>query len=135
IQCNYDSITNTVKLHQNDPFKNTIVKSQTFDIDSKQDNVIEGEKGTVLVFPKGCFKNSNGKIVDNNVKIELSEALSLEEMLLPNLATTAGGRLRETDGMSYSNGTANRQLLISHEDNPSHSEIPTSVKQAGTKVY
>lgn len=135
IQCNNNSITNTIKLHPNDPFKNTIVPSQTFDIDSKQDNVVEGENGTVVVCPKGCFKNAKGEIVEDNVKIELSEALSLEDMLLSNLTTTSDGKQLETDGMIYFNATANGEQLTINKDNPIHIEIPTTEKKAGMMAY
>lgn len=119
----------------NDPFKNTIVPSQTFDIDSKQDNVIEGKNGTVVVCPKGCFKNAKGEIVVDNVKIELSEALSLEDMLLSNLTTTSDGKQLETDGMIYFNVTANGEQLTINKDNPIHIEIPTTEKKAGMMAY
>lgn len=134
-QCSNNSITKTVKLLPNDPFKNTIVPSQTFDFDSRQDNVIEGEKGTVVVCPKGCFKNAKGEIVEDNVKIELSEALSLEDMLLSNLTTTSDGKQLETDGMIYFNATANGEQLMINKDNPIHIEIPTTEKKAGMMAY
>lgn len=134
-QCNNNSISNTVKLQANDPFKNTIVPSQIFDIDSKQDNVIEGNKGTVVVCPKGCFKNAKNEIVEDNVKVELSEALSLEDMLLSNLTTTSDGKQLETDGMIYFNATANGEQLTINKDNPIHIEIPTTEKKAGMMAY
>lgn len=134
-QCNNNSIPDTIKLHPNDPFKNAIVPSQTFDIDSKQDNVIEGENGTVVVCPKGCFKNAKGEIVEDNVKIELSEALSLEDMLLSNLTTTSDSKQLETDGMIYFNATANGEQLTINKDNPIHIEIPTTEKKAGMMAY
>ena len=134
-QCSNNPTTNQVKLNTNDPFKNTIVASQSFNIDSKQDNVIEGEKGTVVVCPKGCFKNAKGEIVEDNVKIELSEALSLEDMLLSNLTTTSDGKPLETDGMIYFNATANGEQLTINKDNPIHIEIPTTEKKAGMMAY
>ena len=134
-QCNNNSITKTVKLQANDPFKNTIVPSQIFDIDGKQDNVIEGENGTVVVCPKGCFKNANGQIVEEDVKIELSEALSIEDMLLSNLTTTSDGKQLETDGMIYFNATANGEQLAINKDNPIHIEIPTKKRKPGMMAY
>ena len=134
-QCNNNAITNTAKLQPNDPFKNTIVESQFFDIDSKQDNVIEGKNGTVIICPKGCFKNAKGEIVDDNIKIELSEALSLEDMLLSNLTTTSDGRQLETDGMIYFNATANGEQITINKENPVHIEIPTTEKKAGMMAY
>ncbi len=134
-QCKNNSIPDTVKLLPDDPFKNTIVPSQLFEIDSKQDNVVEGENGTVLVFPRGCFLNSSGEIVDEKVNIELSEALSLEDMLISNLTTTSDGKLLETDGMIYFNATANGEQLLINKDNPVHIEIPTSEKKQGMMAY
>ncbi len=137
IQCNNStySLTNTIKVHLNDPFKSTIVPSQSFDIDGKKDNVVEGENGTVVVCPKGCFKNSKGEIVENNIKIELSEALTLEEMLLSNLTTISNGKPLETDGMIYFNATANGEQLTINKDNPIHIEIPTTEKKPGMMAY
>jgi hypothetical protein len=134
-QCNNNSITNTFKLHPNDPFKNTIVPSQTFDINSQQDNVIEGKNGTIVVCPRSCFKNAKGEIVEDNVKIELSEALSLENMLLSNLTTTSNGIQLETDGMIYFNATANGEQLTINRDNPIYIEIPTTEKKVGMMAY
>jgi hypothetical protein len=135
VQCINNSSTNTVKLLPNDPFKNTIVPSQNFYIDSKHDNVIEGKNGTVVVLPKGCLKNAKGEIVEDKVKIELSEALILEDMLLSNLTTTSDGNQLETDGMIYFNATVNGEQLSINIDNPIHIEIPTSKKKAGMKAY
>lgn len=134
-ECNNNSFKNTIKLHPNDPFKSTIVPSQTFDIDSKQDNIIEGKNGTIVVCPTGCFKNAKGEIVEENVKIELAEALSLEDMLLSNLTTTSNGKQLETDGMIYFNATANGEQLTINKDNPIYIEIPTSERKAGMMVY
>lgn len=134
-QCNNNSITNTVKFHPDDPFKNTIVPSQTFVIDSKKDNIIEGEKGTVVVCPEGCFTDSKGEIVADNVTVELSEALSLNDMVLSNLTTTSDGNLLETDGMIYFNATANGEQLFVNKENPIHIEISAAGKEAGMMAY
>lgn len=134
-QCSNNTIPNTLKFHLDDPFKNTIAPSQLFDIDSKIDNVIEGENGTVVVCPKGCFLNSKGEIVETSVKIELSEALSLEDMLLSNLTTTSNGKLLETGGMIYFNATTNGEQLTINKKIPIHIEIPTNDKKAGMMAY
>jgi len=47
----------TIKVLSGDPFSKTMTPSQTFEIDAKQDNTIEGNNGTVILMPKGCFKN------------------------------------------------------------------------------
>lgn len=108
---------------------------QNFAIDSKNDTVIEGAKGTVIVCPKGCFRNSAGEIVTTNVNVVLTEALSLEDMLLSNLTTTSNGQSLETDGMIHISATANGENLTINKDNPIHIEIPTRHKKAGMFVY
>lgn len=135
VKCNNGVLNPTVKLHPNDPFKNTMVTSQLFEIDASQDNVIEGEDGTILVCPKGCFINSNGSLVTSKIKIELAEALSVENMLLSNLTTTSNGNPLETDGMIYFNVTANGEQLAVNKNIPVHIEIPTSEKKNNMMVY
>jgi hypothetical protein len=133
--CKRQQIPETVKMLPNDPFKSTMIQSQYFDIKAHQDTVIEGLKGTLIIMPKGCLKNENGDIVTDNVKIELAESLSKEDILLSNLNTTSNGKPLETDGMLYFNATANGKQLTINKDNPIHIEMPTSKKKPDMQVY
>jgi hypothetical protein len=133
--CTRQQIPETVKMLPNDPFKSTMVQSQYFDIKTHQDTVIEGLKGTLIIMPKGCFKDENGNIITDNVRIELAESLSKEDILLSNLNTTANGKPLETDGMLYFNATANGKQLTINKDNPIHIEMPTSKKKPDMQVY
>lgn len=137
MQCNSvtEKIESTVKFSANDPFQQTIVPSQNFKLNANIDNVVEGENGTILIMPKGCFKNSKGEIVTEQIKVELSEALSVEEMLLSNLTTTSDGKLLETDGMIYINATVNGEQLTINKENPIHIEIPTNKRKAEMMAY
>jgi hypothetical protein len=137
IQCNTvtEKIESTVKFSANDPFQQTIVPSQNFKLNANIDNVVEGKNGTILIMPKGCFKNSKGEIVTEQIKVELSEALSIEEMLLSNLTTTSDGKLLETDGMIYINATVNGEQLTINKENPIHIEIPTNKRKAEMMAY
>ncbi|HBS86724.1 MAG: hypothetical protein A2W91_11900 [Bacteroidetes bacterium GWF2_38_335] len=136
-QCNEndESLTDTVKFSENDPFKSTITPSQNFEIDPNQDNVVEGNNGTTIVCPKGCFLNSNGEEVTENVKIELAEALSLQDMILSNLTTTSDGKPLETDGMIYLNATSNGKQLKINKAKPVYIEIPTPARKPDMKAY
>ena len=125
----------TIKLSSKDPFQNTIVPSQSITIDASVDNVVEGEKGSIIICPKGCFVDRNGKIVEKNIDIEIAEALSLEDMLLSNLTTTSDGQLLETDGMIYFNATSDGEQLYINKENPIHIEIPTHQKKPGMMAY
>jgi Cytochrome c len=126
----------TVKFYPQDPFKSTIVKSQFFEIDAAKDHVIEGKGGTVLVFPKGCFKTQNGEIFDKNAQIELAEALKTMEILSSNLTTTANGNLLETGGMLFFDAkTSDGQALSINPKNPMYIEIPCAEKKPNMEVY
>ena len=123
------------KFAESDPFQNSMALSEVFQIDAKEDQVIEGKKGTVIVFPKGCFLNRAGETVESEVEIELAEALTLDDMLLSNLTTTADGKLLETDGMIYFNAKANGEQLRINEKNPLYIEIPTDFKKPDMMAY
>lgn len=125
----------TTKFQVSDPFQQTMTQSQEFTFEGKTDNTIEGKNGTVVVLPKGCFVDAGGKTVKTSIKLELTEALSLNEMVLSNLTTTAGDKLLETGGMIYINATANGEQLFIDKDNPIYIEIPTDVREPGMSVY
>lgn len=123
------------KFLASDPFQNTLAPSETFQINTKQDTVIEGEQGTMLVLPKGCFVDASGEVVTEPVSVELAEALTLDRMLLSNLTTTSEGKPLETDGMIYLNATANGKQLKINPDIPVRIEIPTAQRKPGMMAY
>jgi hypothetical protein len=133
--CKQNKLIDTIKMSINDPFKSTMKESQFFDIKGNQDNVVEGENGTIVIMPKGCFKDANGNVVTTDIKIELTEALAQSDMLLSNLNTTSNGKLLETDGMLYFNATANAKQLIINADNPIQIQMPTEKKKPNMKAY
>jgi hypothetical protein len=128
-------LTQTVKFSETDPFKNSISESEIFEIDPNKDNVIEGNQGTLIAAPKGCFLDKNGKQVTENIQIEITECLSMEEMILSNLTTTSEGKPLETDGMIYINATANGEQLTIDKNNPIYIEIPTDKVKDGMQAY
>lgn len=115
---------------KDDPFKNSMVPGEFFDIDAKTDNTVEGKNGTVLFLPKGCFKNKNGKTVEENVRIELKEALSTSDMLLSNLTTIADGKLLASGGMIYLNATADGEELSINKEKPDPYRYPYAGAQS-----
>jgi hypothetical protein len=123
------------KVSKNDPFAKTMVESQFFDIDSKEDQVVEGKNGTLLIMPKGCFKDSKGNVVEDDITVELAEASNLEDMILSNLTTTSDGKLLESGGMLYVNATKNREKLTINPENPIYVEMPNPEGKTGMMVY
>ncbi len=132
--CN-SPISETIKFQQTDPFIKAITPSQFFSIDGKKDNIVEGKDGTIVICPKGSFKKANGKVVEDSIRLELTEALSIDDIVLSNLTTTSEGKLLETEGMIYFNATSNGEQLLINKENPVHFEIPTSIKKPGMMAY
>ncbi len=135
MSCTFDKEISTVKFASTDPFKETITPSQTFTIVGKEDNVVEGKSGTLIVIPAGSFKDANGNTINEKIEIELTEALSLEDMILSNLTTTSDGNLLQTDGMLYLNATMGGKQLHIDAENPIYIEIPTEKKIPGMMAY
>jgi hypothetical protein len=133
--CKQNKIIDTIKMSLNDPFKSTMTESQFFDIKGNQDNVVEGENGTIILMTKGSFKDANGDVITENIKVELTEALAQSDMILSNLNTTSNGKLLETDGMLYFNATSNGKQLIINTDNPIQIQMPTEKKKPNMKAY
>ena len=123
------------KITSSDKFKNTIVKSQFFDINPSKDTLIIGKKGTKIIIPKGSFVDKKGNIITKNIQFELSEALTINDMILSNLTTSSNGKLLETDGMIFINASANGKNLTINKDNPLYIEIPTKKKKPNMQVY
>lgn len=135
ISCNRNGSQEVHKMSATDPFKNTITPSQFFDVDTKTSNVVEGEKGTVISMPKGCFLDEDGNEVTGQVKVELTEALSAADMVLSNLTTTSDGKILESGGMVYIHATANGKEVKINPAKPVYMEIPTKKRKAGMQLY
>lgn len=112
-----------------------MVASQQYNINCDSNNVIEGNKGTVIVCPKGCFLDAKGNIFEGTAEIELAEAFALEDILLSNLETSSNGLQLESGGMLYFNVTANGEQLTINKNLPVQIEIPTDNKQDGMMAY
>ena len=124
-----------LKMSKNDPFKNTIVKSQFFTINSEKDTVIEATHGTKIVLNKHCFVDVNGKEIKGEVTFELAEALTLDEVLLSNLTTTADNKLLETGGMLFTNVYFENKEVFINQNNPIYIEVPTTDFKPNMKQY
>lgn len=137
-QCKNSTNPNTYptnKLAENDPFAETMVESQTFELDPTQENIIEGEKGVVVLIPEGALVDGKGNVPKGKVTVELAEALDVEDMLLSNLTTTSHGKPLESAGMLYLNATADGKQLKVNRDKPLQIEVPTDKRIDGMQIY
>lgn len=106
-------------------------KVQTFEINTSKQQTINGEQGTVVAFPVGCFGKLQGK-----VKIELIECYSIQEMLLNGLSTqTTDGKLLESDGMIYLNASNEKGDTLEIKQGRVKVQMPTEHRKAGIQIF
>lgn len=75
-------------------FYEGVLKNQVFQVDPKEDQIIETKGGIVLLIPEGCF-DTKGK-----VEVVVKEALEYEDIILAGLQTkTTSNEILETEGM------------------------------------
>lgn len=98
---------------------------QRFSVNTKTGAALEGKDGTLIVVPKHAFVDNAGNIIQGNVEIELIEALSMEDMIAYNLATTANGKALSSGGMIYVQPYANGEKVNINPKRPLYIEIPT----------
>ena len=110
------------KTTESDPFKETIVESQYFDISTDKDTIIEGERGTILQIPKNSFIDENGNPVKGKVSIELAEPESLEDYLLSGINTQVNGKPFISQGSFFLKATHNGKNLRIDKENPIYVE-------------
>ena len=108
---------------------------QVFSINVTSDTSLICANGTVLSIPKNCFIDRNGNIVNENITIEIVEALSLGDFLRNNLQTLSGDQLLESKGMIYIDATANGQPLALQDNASLYVEMPSDTRATGYKIF
>lgn len=108
---------------------------QTFSVDTEKGATIEGKDGTVVFIPTDAFVDQQGNLISGNVDFELVEALSLSDMVLYNLTTTADGKTLETGGMIYTHATHKNETVQINPERPLYVEIPTHQKKEGMMIF
>lgn len=134
-QCNDQNNAHVAAPLSDQEFIESIIPAQAFAIDGRKDNVIEAKNGTLVICPKGCFTDANGRVVEDSIQVEIIEALSLDDMILNNLSTTSNGGMLETDGMVHLTARSNNAPLQINKAIPIRFEIPTPDKQPGMMAY
>jgi cytochrome c551/c552 len=82
--------------------------SQQVTISTSRENFIRLSGGTIIHVPANALKNANG----DSVKLEIKEALTVEQMLAAGLYTRSNGRLLASGGMLYVGPKAGQDVKI-----------------------
>lgn len=135
IQACQNNSSQKLNLSEDKFLKSAGIPLQNFEIDASQTQIIVAEKGTRLIFQKGCFINLKGEIIKEKVNIQIFEAITMDKMVQANLTTTSQGKLLETGGMFYLEAKANGERLQINPKNPVYVEIPTKNKKSGMQLY
>jgi cytochrome c2 len=123
------------KVSESDPFKNSVVESEYFEVDTKQNNVVEGKNGTVVFIPPGAFVDQSGNRVDGKVSVELAQPNSLSDIILSNLTTTYNGAPLSSAGMLYVNANIDGKPVFINPDNPLYTEVASDAEREDMMLY
>jgi len=105
VSCSDDS-----KISISSFLKKDNLTTQVFNVDINNDTTLVTKSGCIIRLPKGSLQSD-----DNNVKLEIKEALSNTDMVLAGLTTMSGGQSLSSGGMIYINATAGYKVEIKKE--------------------
>lgn len=108
---------------------------QKFVINLKADTSITCKNGTIISFPKDCFIDKNGIMINKNITIEVVEALTLTDFLHYGLQTVSDGKLLQSGGMIYIDAKSNNQPLALKDSSSLFVEFPSNFKEPGMKLF
>ena len=114
-----------LKASEDDPYREFIPESEVFSLDAANDTLVEGEGGTLIVLPEGCFLDASGNPYDGPVELELAEATTLGAQIMGNLSSQDEGQTQNSKGTLFWNATTpdGEQLQVNPE-RPIYIEMP-----------
>lgn len=86
------------------------IATQLFSVDINKDTTLITKGGSIIRLPKGTLQSD-----DQNVKLEIKEALSSTDMVLAGLTTMSGGQALSSGGMIYLNAAEGYKVEIKKE--------------------
>jgi hypothetical protein len=121
-----------IKYHPGDPFIETFKESEFFKLSGLEDHVIETANGTILSIPKGAFRDKDGRIVEKEVTIEVTDIANLEEQIQSNISGQHKDKVLKTGATLFINATADGQQLGFNKKNPVYvaTKLQTELKDA-----
>lgn len=102
--------------------------SQLFDINTERDTVLALNGGTIVTIPAHALKTEDGK----TARLEVKEAITIEQMLLAGLRTQSNGSPLQSGGMIYINAARDTKVSILK---PLQIQIPTNKTVDAMQLY
>jgi cytochrome c551/c552 len=103
------------------------LQAQFFYVQKDSDTTLLTKSGMVIQIKKGTFESDS-----NNIKLEIKEALSNEEIVLAGLTTMSGKQALSSGGMLYINAAVGYNVSIKKEI---EILVPTKAYNADMSVY
>lgn len=109
---------------------------QKFKLMSNEKAVLIGKDGCIIAIPSNAFQTKSGRKVSNeNIQIELTEALGQKAALLNNLTTISNGEILESGGMMKIEAKLGSESLEIRPNSELNVEIPSENLQDGMTVF
>lgn len=104
-------------------------------INPQKGAIVEGKEGTLIIVPTDAFVDDNGKLIKDEVELELVEALKVSDMLAYNLTTMNNENALQSGGMIYIQPTVDGKKVNINPDRPLYIEIPTDDYNPDMKAW
>lgn len=108
---------------------------ETFTLNLKENEIIQGEEGTVILVNPKSFIDAEGELVTGNVELKLAEFVTVDKMVLANLTTVSNGTDLQTDGMINLEASQNGRKLKINPKYPLKITIPTDKVKADMLAF
>lgn len=135
IALDIDAFTEKIKYHPGDPFIETLKKSEFFNLSGLEDHIIETANGTILSIPKGAFRDKNGRIVEKEVRLEITDIANLEEQIQSNISAQHKDNVLKTGATLFINATADGEQLAFNKENPVYIETKLQTDLKNSLVF
>jgi len=109
-------------------FSNKMLEEEVFNINTKQDTVIENKDGVVIYIPANAFDTNS-----DNIDVLVQSAIHAEDILYAGLSTTSNGNELETGGMFYIDAFEDGKRVNLVKD--LQVDVPTQNKVDGMQLY
>ncbi|UAY53614.1 c-type cytochrome [Ferruginibacter albus] len=117
------------KTHNRSNLNTNNLTSSFITLKADSSYTLKTSKGAILKIPANAFDAPAG----SEIKLELKEAYSMQDILLAGLTTRSNGKLLQSGGMLYINAKANDKDLSIVK--PITAEIPTDNYNDSMKVF
>lgn len=130
----FDRVESREALFQN-IYNDDQIKSQFFNINSKEDTSIICENGTIIRIYANSFKLPSGSDSIEVYQIEIKEAFKPIDFVLGNLTTVCENGFLQSGGMIYINAIVNGKELILKDDKEIGVIVPIDSLDEKMMVY